>query len=369
MSSVFKLAPAALLCALAGTSAVSAQAISLPLKAQDLGAGERYRTIVHTAGVQALGKDINGMRHVKEGSWSFMTEAFDAKAGAPARKVTDYVIYNKPFYAMAAGTVVGCWRMAPENTPGSLHPWLTAKLMAGGGNHLWIEQDDGNVALYAHAATGSIDPDICPNNKDKFDLPTVAGKRSPDIDPAVVVPPAQRVRVAKGQFLGRVGNSGSSAGGPHLHVHLERNGQPAAMRLERGLYQEIVDGKVDIHGKWLSMSGKDWPEARVLFWPPRSIGPKLTWNGLPSREFQTWFDHYANSGFMADTLACRESGSTLLVDSTWVPAKGAWYGYSGLTTTDYTAKKAAAVANGFAETAHYTCNTSNGPRHATVLRK
>ena len=358
------MAGAALL--LSGT--VVAAEVALPLRADDLKPGERYRTVVHTAGIQALGKDINGMRHLDDDHWSFMTAAYDAAPGA--KRNVDFVIYGKPFHAMADGVVIGCWRNAPENTPGSLHAWRTQKLIPGGGNHLWIKQDDGNTALYAHAVTGSIDAAICPNGKERYDGPSAgSGGKSPDIDPNAVVPVDKQVRVRKGQLLGRVGNSGASSGGPHLHVHLEKGGKAMPMMLGRGLYAEPADGKLALGVKWQRLDGAAWPEKKILFWPPHSLGKSATWNGTATADFQRMFDHFVDSGYMADTLACREKDGRVLIDSTWVPAKGAWLAYYGLSPAGYLDKKAKAVADGFHETARYTCNTSQGALNAVVFRK
>jgi murein DD-endopeptidase MepM/ murein hydrolase activator NlpD len=41
--------------------------------------------------------------------------------------------------------------------------------------------------------------------------------------------------VRAGQYLGRIGMSGSTLGVPHLHVHVEKDGNPVAMPFEHGM--------------------------------------------------------------------------------------------------------------------------------------
>jgi Polyglycine hydrolase-like, structural repeat len=347
---------------------VLAEALALPFKADDLKNDEAYRTVVHIPGIQALGKDVNGFRYKSGGQWSFFTSDYDKANPKPKKENIHFVIFGKPFYAMASGVVIGCWRNAPDNNPGSVHRFVTDGLVAGGGNHLWIQQDDGNIALYAHAKKGSIPASICPNNAERFTKPSSGAGRNPDVDPNVALPAGKRVRVTKGQKLGLVGNSGASKGGPHLHVHLEKNNKPVAIILERGLYQ-TANGKVELNGKWQTLRGGAWPEKTIIFWPPHTLWAKATWNGIPGPAFQSWFDHWADSGYMADTIGCRQAGKSVIFDTTWVPAKGAWLAYAGITPADYQEKKTNAVAKGFKETAHYTCTTSGGQLKCAVFRK
>lgn len=102
-----------------------AEGYELPLRGDDLAVGERFNTFVHAAGIQAEGKDIGARRHVSDGNWSALKSD-----GADKSLVQSYVDYGKPFYAVAPGTVIACWRNAPNNTPGSLHPDINK--IAGG---------------------------------------------------------------------------------------------------------------------------------------------------------------------------------------------------------------------------------------------
>ncbi len=108
-------------------------------------------------------------------------------------KNTDYLIYGKPVYTMAAGTIVNCAWSAPDNTPGVEGPKQ---------NHFWILHGTGEIALYAHLQAGSVSKKYCPETvaENTFSL---------------------NIPIAAGVKLGNVGNSGSSDK-PHLHVHVQR---------------------------------------------------------------------------------------------------------------------------------------------------
>jgi hypothetical protein len=86
---------------------------------------------------------------------------------------------------------------------------ITWRAGGGGGNSLVILHGNCRV-LYAHFRNGSVSP-------------------------AVAYPGA---RVAPGQFLGRMGNSGRSAG-PHLHIHAER--VPTFLTVEEAIDLEAAN--------------------------------------------------------------------------------------------------------------------------------
>ncbi|RKH54159.1 M23 family metallopeptidase [Corallococcus aberystwythensis] len=139
---------------------------------------------------------------------------------------SDWVVYGLPVSAIADGEVLTCWRNAPEGLKPAVyggddvpHPGRTTNPLRipRSGNHLNIRTDDGKIILYAHLQPGSVPEELCP-----FNDPYVADAedRVGDLPREVIVPAAQRVRVKRGRFLGRVGSSGASSN-PHLHVHLK----------------------------------------------------------------------------------------------------------------------------------------------------
>jgi hypothetical protein len=101
-------------------------------------------------------------------------------------KNEDWLVFGDSVAAAGSGVVVDVLNTLPENTPPTPLANLTAQNALG--NHVIENLGGGRYALYAHLQTGSV---------------------------------AVRVgqRLHRGQFLGRVGNTGSSTA-PHLHFHV-----------------------------------------------------------------------------------------------------------------------------------------------------
>jgi murein DD-endopeptidase MepM/ murein hydrolase activator NlpD len=95
-------------------------------------------------------------------------------------------IFGDPIVSVSGGRVLETLDALPENTPPTPATNLTPYTALG--NHVIVAIGDGRFALYAHMQPGS-----------------------------VAVKAGDRVR--RGQLLGRVGNTGSSAA-PHLHFHV-----------------------------------------------------------------------------------------------------------------------------------------------------
>jgi Peptidase family M23 len=100
----------------------------------------------------------------------------------------NYIVFGDPIYAVAPGRVVSILATLPENTPPA--PLANLNPQNALGNHIIEDLGDGRFALYAHMQPHSIP----------------AGIRSGS-------------RLARGQVIGRVGNTGSSSA-PHLHFHI-----------------------------------------------------------------------------------------------------------------------------------------------------
>ncbi len=327
----------------------------LPVSANDIAVGERFNTFPHEPGIQAQGKDIGLKRHISDSNWSALK---DGKSDTTV--LNNWLVYGRPVYAMHAGTVVGCWRNAPENVPGTLNPLFTAKKYAGGGNHIWILQDNGVFALYAHMQPGSIPASICPHNAKLFTGTAGPFAGNPDIDPSVKV--TNGAHIAAGQKLGLIGNSGATAQGPHLHVHMEKDGQPVVMKFDHGMTTPFDNGTASFAGPWTKLAGNAMPMASILFWPPQDVG-NYTFKGTPDEEYQALFDHLADLGEMPNLVWCEDNGQ--IYNSTWIPTKGAWFHKFGMSAAEAAAQNSAWVAKGFKRTSSYTC----GDIQAAVWRK
>jgi hypothetical protein len=327
--------------------AAVAQSYELPLRANDLGPTERYSAGVHSQSNpdQVMAKDIGARRLGANDEWEPLKE------GKTDDKVlANWVVYGRPFYAIAPGTVVGCWRNAPENPVGGKHPELVNGRIPNGGNGMWVLQDDGNYVLYAHARPGSVPSALCPHNGTLLSSGDRDGG-SPSLLLETKV--TSGARVTTGQKLGEIGNSGDSSA-PHLHVHITRAGLAQPMRFKRGLTTPLNGDTASIDGPWTPLTGKEMPAARLLIWAPHRLG-NYTFNGVPTANYQRMVEHLADSGLMPDIITCKSNGASY--DSRWVPAAGTWSSFHGMSAQQAAAKHAELTAAGFKRTSSYTCGS------------
>lgn len=224
----------------------------------------------HGAGVQKHGFDFGTRRFQSEYR---VAEVFNGDTTLlPGEHVDtrsenrDYMIYGQRIFAIADGEIIACWRNAPENTTSNLHPKVTQGLVYGGGNGFWIRHADGSRAEYAHMIPGTPPKALCPNER-RF-LPEPDGPRVEDSWPHIRVPNARRIKVRAGDYLGRVGNSGTSSH-PHLHLHVEKGGRnPRAVNRKKpepirfGAHKSLQ----------LGVEGARWFNTRIGTLPP---GPVL----------------------------------------------------------------------------------------------
>lgn len=127
--------------------------------------------------------------------------------GDPA-ELESYPYFGADVHAVADGQVVAVSDGLPEQVPGRNPTGLTLDQYVG--NHVVQSLVDGNYALYAHLATGT-----------------------------VKVKPGDRLTT--GQVIGNVGNTGNS-GAPHLHFHVMSTPDP--LRSD-GLPFVFTDFRVD----------------------------------------------------------------------------------------------------------------------------
>lgn len=324
--------------------------------ADDLAPGERYyvgKKIHSDSGTQMWGYDVGAMKYASStDTWSEVKSSYDSKNA----KNSDYVVYGKPVYAMGPGKIIRCWRNAPENPrPYSgamgdsfdqkfedrkwLHQSWRDKKMAGGGNHLLVEETDGSLILYAHAQPGSIPSALCPHNAQLFSKADAISEAD--------VPEAQQKTIKAGDFLFRTGNSGNSSA-PHLHVHKEKDSQPVQMQFRRGLSTPVTGNfkKADIN-KWTRFAGKRIPDGPVLIWPPRRLGAEYARHGFPAGDFQRMFDHLADSGYWPEWIDGYSVGGKVYLNYVWRPSKGQWRAFFLLTPQDYQTRFSQATADKF----------------------
>ncbi|MEV3900970.1 peptidoglycan DD-metalloendopeptidase family protein [Mycobacterium sp. NPDC050551] len=105
-----------------------------------------------------------------------------------------YAIYGEEVLAVADGTVVGTRNDLPEQTPGVYPSGIPIE--EADGNFVVLDIGDGFYVNYAHMQPGSVRPEV--------------GER-----------------VARGDVIGLVGNTGNSVA-PHLHLHVMDGPSPLA---------------------------------------------------------------------------------------------------------------------------------------------
>ena len=168
--------------------------------------------------------------------------------------------------------------------------------------------------------------------------------------------------IAQGQQLGVIGNSGASKGGPHLHVHMEKDGKPVVINFDRGMTTPFATSWASLDGPWTGLKGKPLPKATILFWPPRPVG-NYTFNGTRVEEYGRLFAHMSDSGMMPDQITCASGGLTYNVN--WVPAAGQWLSHHRMNAAEAVTLHANYTKQGFTRTSSFTC----GAFTAAVWRK
>ncbi|MCH9651390.1 MAG: M23 family metallopeptidase [Deltaproteobacteria bacterium] len=143
-----------------------------------------------------------------------------------------HLVWGMPVYAMADGEVQGCTSGNPDDEP-------DLGLNFANPNGFTIAHGD-EVAWYGHLRNGSVDPSIC--------------------FPGALV--------EEGQFLGEVGNSGSSSA-PHLHIQVLRNGDPMPLHFNDTFIVERESVFIDLpdNPPWSPVQGMGLPLEPTMLWP------------------------------------------------------------------------------------------------------
>jgi hypothetical protein len=166
---------------------------------------------------------------------------------------------------------------------------------------------------------------------------------------------ANGARVAAGTLLGEIGNSGSSPGGPHLHVHLTPDFfAPKTMNFERGLTTPFT-ASASLDGPWTPVAGKALPLSDILVWPARPAG-NYTFNGIKGADYQRLVEHLRDSGVMPKLITCASNGATY--NSSWVPATGQWASFHGMSPAKAAEKHAYYTHQGYKRTSVFTCGAA-----------
>lgn len=330
---------------------------------------------------QQFAYDIGAAVQLSNGTWRDTKQTINWKSP----KNSDYFIYGKPVYAVSEGVIVNCWRNAPENPrPASSEldtfekdmaledqTWLHADTRAGkvhgSGNFVMVREDNGNHVHYAHGQPGSIPSKLCPH--DGVHLNPGSWKKDS------AVPADKQVRIRKGEFVFRTGNSGTSSA-PHLHLDRTEPDMAVSVKL---LFRNGLANPLNMpvhHGnakttkaEWESFAGQQIPPGPVLVWPPRPQGGQYAWHGMDASKWGQYFRHMSDSGYQATWVDGYSVAGKPHFNTIWRPATAPWLAYALLTGTDYQKRYNEATADGFA-LVHVDSVLSGGqPRYNAIFVK
>ncbi len=242
--------------------ATAEETITFPARASNIPAGS-YWTLTETSEGCCI-MDLNVQR--------FNGNSWEGSDGGSAND--ENLDWNVPLYAPANGEVAACWRNFPDNpSTGEKLPQVqnsenagngVTKTIFGGGNHVVIATDDGNVMSLNHFKSGSIPSSLCPSNPGSTVVPPTMSSNG-TYRTAAYIEPEDRPRVTEGQFIGRVGNSGNSSGA-HLHMDirpvlsvdadgLETLGTAMPLRVRNAWAQAFNNGNDVSSDSWFRMRG------------------------------------------------------------------------------------------------------------------
>jgi len=260
-----------------GALTAHAYTIKPPWRGDSLPQGSFMRTSGHTGydcvpGVtHHCSLDLSAVRW-DDGAGTYTTSR---TTSSNATTTADHVTWEMPLYSPVDGAVVACWWNMPEDNddgsePAGCDPQLGCMK---GGNHLVIRTDDDKYVALMHMRQGSI-PNPTSGGKVLCPIPAVesvvpvSGPEPCGLAGQIGVRQITRmdergfipVRVKKGEFLGRVGNSGGSET-PHLHLNVGT--MTTDPRGDLCMSPEVID-----FAEAFTQPMKDQTEPEALDWTP-----------------------------------------------------------------------------------------------------
>jgi hypothetical protein len=332
-----------------------------PGRAEDLQLDEYWyrRKEIHGGGNQKLGYDLTAVRFdEKTQKWT------TNKPGTDGSKNEHKLIYGQPLYAVTGGKVIRCWRNAPDNpAPGKSHPGRTSapKTIYGGGNHLVVDVGNEEVILYAHLEPGSIPTSLCPISK-KF--ATDASNNSER-----TLSPAQQITLKRGQFIGNVGNGGSSSG-PHLHIHKSKGNTPLPLPF-KGFWTKSIEKIQDLNKDWKRVNNQDLPPGRIAILPDFSPGKKeIARHGIPASNYQFVFNQITKSGYRLEWIDGFSVNGKIYYNAVFRPNNGkSWASFHKLTSSQYQNKFNKYTSKGYKPTQVESYRQGNNTFYAVIFIK
>lgn len=273
-----------------------------PFFAEDLGLFELWHTDArHGGGIQVFAMDL-GMQGWDGTKWN------EFRPGTDGSKNEDYRCYGRRVYAMADGYVDDFQNdLADNSKPGVIDP------DNGGGNYIRIVHGTDTV-LYTHLMPKELNKDLL-------------SKGAP---------------VKKGQFLGRVGNSGNSLA-PHLHIDAIRQLTPGGgahrpMLFEGADYVAVSEYQRPVpKAKWSELEGATTPSDWCFIRPTVGTGwGEYTRFGVKAADFQKEFDRLDAAGHYPVWIDGYEVNGKSYFNIIFRPTMGIpWAAFHGLTGDSY----------------------------------
>jgi hypothetical protein len=163
-------------------------------------------------GGRTLEQNYHGIDRGQRFAYDILVMRDDKSHDGDGTKLEQYYCWNRPILAPADATVVARVDSLPDQAPGKMDPAHAT------GNHVVLDLGDGEYAFVAHLRQGSVRVE-------------------------------EGARVARGDELGRCGNSGNTSE-PHLHFHLQDTPKfGAGDGLPAQFVDYVADGKPVARGE------------------------------------------------------------------------------------------------------------------------
>lgn len=299
-----------------------------------------------------VGTDHRNVAHQRF-AYDFGVRRWDGKkwtslVGTRDTKNEDYLIFGVPLYAAASGTIVKCRRSFPDNTPKQKGPE---------GNGLWIRVAGSQEHyFYAHMKKDTIPTALCPKENEVIS-----------------------VAVSAGQFVGNVGNSGSSSA-PHLHVeayvvdsHGDSQGRPMHFRGLR--VREVAEDwsgspPCNDGSNEFARATRASVDRRMLVEPAwRSSNFEIARHGLPDTCFQDFLEAAAGAGYAPSWISGYEDGGKTKLNVVFRQSSSVTVSRFGLTKDGFQKEIEDAVAAGYRPTHVESYLRGGAPRYTFVARR
>jgi murein DD-endopeptidase MepM/ murein hydrolase activator NlpD len=311
-----------------------------PAKQSDLGAGQYWRfgtrhtvdagggggILNPTGGSQRYALDADVVRWDGD-SWTGIVEGGDYYINA------HHLLWGRPLYAMADGTVISCYKGEADHLPADSFDDIRFDNLFG--NSVVIQHGAETVA-FAHMQNGWPSNELCPGGNGQHD----------DLS----------IPVAAGQQIGVVGNTGRSTG-PHLHWQVNGDsaisGAPMNFLNVRALADETSVNNLGespdlrpLHGMTLHRQSLVSPNPCGFDLPPAGA-LEVAKHGVSAECYQDVFNLIVSRGYRPVLVDGYDVDGDTFFNAVFRPAGPAWAARHGLDGAEYQALFSELTGDGF----------------------